>query len=465
MDAVALSAGAAVARLRAEATRGVHGGGRRGRPGRIGAGGPVGTVAAQLGCSERHLRRIVARELGVTPVELIQSSRLLAAKQLLTETALPITTIAFAAGFASLRRFNALFLERYRMAPTSLRRAANSAPARRALRGSVPPGAATLRLTLAYRPPLAWTELLSFLKAHRIPGVERVDENSYIRTVAINGRRGWCRVTHDQPRHRLCVEISDALAPVAAAVLVRIRALFDLDARPDIIDLHLGRDPRLADEVKRHPGLRVPGAFDGFELVWRTILGQQVSVRAATTISGRLAASFGEPLHGDALDIGGASWFKTALTAASTHLSTADVPPRNATAERDGLDYFTPTVDRLALATEEELQRVGLTRSRARTLHAFAALMRSSRVALEPGVPLDAVAPELRRSFGIGPWTIDYLAMRALRCPDAFPSTDLILARAIGATCSKDVDRTTATWRPWRAYAAMHLWRASKGNP
>src|SRR5271163_1713862 len=235
----------------------------------------VGELAASLGISDRHLRRVTEAELGVSPIELAQTQRLLLAKRLLGETSLNLTEIAFASGFGSLRRFNALFKSRYGLSP-------------RGLRGR-PEGSGGLRCQLEFRPPLAWDSLLTYLRLRAIPGVEWVDGTHYRRTMAIGETQGWIAVSLAKSAIALDVEMSQTLAPVIGAVIVRVKHLFDLGAAPDAVSALLSQDPTLAGVVRRLPGLRVPGAFDGFELAVRAVLGQQISVRGATTLAGRWA--------------------------------------------------------------------------------------------------------------------------------------------------------------------------------
>ena len=231
--------------------------------------GSLEHLAGEFGLSSRQFRRIVAAELGVSPVELAQTRRLLLAKQLLTETRLPIIEVAFASGFASVRRFNALFRAHYRLTPSRLRKAADS-----------PADGHTLRLTLSYRPPLAWDEMLGFLAARAIAGVEAVEKRTYLRTVALRKHRGWLRVGRAENGHALSVDLSPSLTPVLPNVLARLRSLFDLDARPDVVAEHLAADDRLRPLVRQTPGLRVPGCFDAFELAWRAVLEEGKTAEA-----------------------------------------------------------------------------------------------------------------------------------------------------------------------------------------
>src|SRR5204863_539972 len=232
-------------------------------------------IADQFELSSRQIRRIVQQQLGVPPIQLLLTRRLLLAKQLLTETTWPMTEVAFASGFSSLRRFNDAFSRRYSMPPTRLRR--------RVVDGAAAiPERETSTLQLSYRPPYDWPGVLAFLAARALKGVEHVTESSYARTVHLGQAKGWIRVTRSRKKHALMVEFTHTLTPALPALLTRVRALFDLNARPDLIAKHLRKDARLAAAVRANPGLRVPGAFDGFELGLRAILGQQVTVKAAT---------------------------------------------------------------------------------------------------------------------------------------------------------------------------------------
>lgn len=375
--------------------------------------GGLEVLAKELGVTSRHLRRIVRRELGVSPIELAQTHRLLLAKRLLTDSQLPIIQVAYASGFASVRRFNALFQSRYGFSPRRLRR-----PATRPLPDD------RLRLTLAYRPPFAWPELLQFLAGRATSGVEWVDGDSYARTVALGKHRGWLRVAPVAGRDLLAVELTTTLAPVLPALLGKLRELLDLNARPDVIAAHLRTDARLRPLVKSRPGLRVPGAFDGFELAVRAILGQQVSVRAATTLMGRFAAAFGEPMETPFIE----------------------------------LARLSPTPEVVAGAKLEELTRLGVMARRGETILALARAVAEGRLDLRPGSDPEWIALKLQELPGVGPWTAQYIVMRGLHWPDAFPVGDLGLRRAWGASSGRELTDAAEAWHPWRAYAAMYLW-------
>ncbi len=312
--------------------------------GMLDAGGGLEHIAQKFGWSPRQLRRIVHKELGVSPIELVQTRRLLLAKQLLTETTLSITKVAFASGFASLRRFNDAFSARYGIPPTRFRRAADDVAESTHANG-------TLALRLGYRPPFHWQGLLEFLAARALAGVERIENDSYARTVDLGAHRGWILVRHDASKRAVVVGLSDSLAPALPALLNRVRHLFDLSAHPEVIAARLSQDARLASEVARAPGLRVPGAFDGFELAVRAVLGQQISVKAATTIAARYVQAFGEPV-------------------ATPHQE---------------LNRATPIAARVAAASVDDIASLGIIATRAATILALATELSSGRLILEPG--------------------------------------------------------------------------------
>lgn len=417
----------------------------------------VETLARELGVGGRQLRRVVEREIGVTPVEFAQTQRLLLAKRLLADTNLPVTQIALTSGFGSVRRFNALFRTRYRLSPTALRRVLPEASRATATMNSDD----VLALTLAYRPPLAWGALIAFLGARATPGVEMVDGDAYVRTITVEGHAGWVRVAPDRSRSGvLRVELAATLLPVLMPLLARLRALFDLDAAPAEVDARLAKRG-LGDQVRRLPGLRLPGAVDGFELAVRAVLGQQVTVRGATTLAGRLADRFGEPITiGGATDerLGrapGSAASSGRTSSRRVHGSAgADAPP-------SGLSRLAPAAVRLADASTAMLMAIGLPRARAETIRGLARASVDGTLRLETGGDPAETMRVLASLPGIGDWTAQYIAMRALHWPDAFPATDLVLRRMTGGLTPARLRDTAEGWRPWRAYAAMHLWMAS----
>ncbi len=376
-------------------------------------------IADEFSLSSRQIRRIIHKELGVPPIQLLLTRRLLLAKQLLTETALPITEIAFASGFSSLRRFNDAFSRRYGMPPTRLRRQATAD-------GAAIVEHQTSTLQLSYRPPYDWKGMLRFLSARALTGVEHVTDSAYSRTVRLGTATGWICVTQARKKHALMLEFTHSLTPVLPALLSRVRALFDLDARPDLIARHLARDTRLTAAVRSNPGLRLPGGFDGYELGLRAILGQQVTVKAATTISCRLVRAFGEPL----------------------------VTPIAA------LDRLTPTPARIAAASVDDIARHGIVSARARSVIALAKALEAGELRLDGGAhqhPDEAIR-RLGEVPGIGPWTAHYIAMRALHWPDAFPKEDIALRKRLGNVSAREAEAMSEGWRPWRSYAVMHVW-------
>ena len=377
------------------------------------------------------------RELGASPVALAQTRRLLTAKQLLTDSRLPMAQVALASGFGSVRRFNALFRSRYRMAPGELRRSAGASAGASggpsaAAAAAAEPAAHLLTLTVGVRPPYDWPALCAFLAARAVPGVECVhsadDGPRYWRTVQIGDHCGVMGVGPGDAPGALRVRVDLALLPSLVPLLARLRQLLDLDAMPLAIAEQLGADPLLAGAVAQCPGRRVPGAMDPFELAVRAILGQQVSVRGATTLAGRLVAACAEPLAqpwGEAASDG--SW----------------PPPR--------LSHAPLSAERLADASPQRIADIGLPRARAECLHRLARTVADGglRALRDPGLAALDGDPDGRafeREFtalpGIGPWTAQYVAMRALRSPDAFPDGDLALRRkAAGSSLHRSCAR------------------------
>jgi AraC family transcriptional regulator, regulatory protein of adaptative response / DNA-3-methyladenine glycosylase II len=370
-------------------------------------------LAGKLGITDRQMRRVFHEEFGVSPIEYWQTQRLLLAKQLLTDSRLAVASVALASGFQSLRRFNFALKERYRMTPTELRKRQKERPAEHASEFS---------FRLSYLPPFDWEHLLGFLSRRAIPAVEAVADGAYFRTVRLSrqGREyaGFLEVRHDSDKRMLIVRLSDALAPVCVIVLERIKRLFDLEADSMAIKKVLGA------LAKERPGLRVPGSFDSFEMSVRAILGQQVSVIGARTLAGRMVTRFGTPLR---------------------------VPV-------ESLSYLFPTASRMARASVDEIGRLGIIGRRAETIIALAKMVSSGELCLEPGNRVEGTLRQLRKIPGVGEWTAQYIAMRALSWPDAFPHTDLGICKALGERNPKKVLSMTEQWRPWRAYAALHLW-------
>jgi AraC family transcriptional regulator of adaptative response / DNA-3-methyladenine glycosylase II len=383
----------------------------------IADGLPLGQIAARVGITERHLRRLFVAEYGVTPVAWAQTQRLLLAKQLLTDTALPVAEVAHAAGFGSVRRLNTLIRERYRLSPSTFRQAVQAdAPAH------------GLHFHLAARPPFAWRALCGFLARRAIPGVESVQGEVYRRTLTVlrDGvpHRGWFEARYlPDPRATgavLRITAAESLAPVAAPMLAACRRLFDLSGDPEAVLKQLG------ELAAGAPGLRVPGSIDVFEVAVRGIVGQQISVAAATTLAGRLAAAFGQPL---------------------------DTPWAD-------LRHTFPSAAVLACTSPAALGALGIIRRRSECIVALARELVEGRLCLVPGADPEAAIAQLRCIPGIGEWTAQYIAMRALSWPDAFLATDLGVQRAMRVSRPREALARAEPYRPWRAYAVMHLWNS-----
>ena len=387
-------------------------------------GAGIEHIAAQFELSSRQLRRIVQNELGVSPIELVLTRRLLLAKQLLTETKLSITEVAFASGFSSLRRFNDAFSTRYRMPPSRLRK--HVAEHEEKITSSD-----TSKLQMTYRPPYDWQGVLQFLKARMLREVEWITAEAYYRTVRIGKSTGWIAVRHEPKKRSLTVEFTHSLTPVLPALLGRLRNLFDLNARPDLISKQLMKDRSIKSDVSKNRGLRVPGAFDGFELAVRATLGQQVTVKAATTLACRFAESFGEPVE-------------------------TPFPE---------LTRLTPDAQTIARASADSLARLGIVSSRAKSIIALAQAVRAGNIQLEARTHPDAAIKQLMTLPGIGEWTAHYIAMRALRWPDAFPKGDIAVLNNLGRVSAEEAEALSQLWRPWRSYAVLHLWNRSTSRP
>lgn len=380
---------------------------------------PVGALAAHVGLSARQLQRLFVARLGAAPAQIHATRRLLLAKQLLTETALPVTDVAMASGYNSLRRFNAAFVDGCGMPPTAIRRQ----------RGAL--GDAPLTLRLGYRPPLDFTAMLGFLRRRAIPGIEQIDDHSYQRVIGPAARPSVIRVSADPKRPELLLQLGQVDPRAIPGIVRRVRRIFDLDADLRIVHATLAREPLLARGIAERPGLRVPGGWDGFEVAVRAVLGQQVSVAAAATLARRVVDRFGITLPG--------------------------MP--------EGLDRQFPTPQALA---EAPLDTVGLPKTRAATVRAVAAAVADGRLDFAAGQRLDSFVARCVALPGIGPWTAHYIALRALALPDAFPAGDLVLQQVLGGEtrlAERATEARSHAWRPWRAYAVLHLWHLSPPAP
>lgn len=379
-------------------------------------------LANRLGVGARQLRRLFAQHVGASPVTVAQTRRVLLAKQLIHETSLPMAEVALASGFNSVRRFNETFRDLFGRPPAALRRIRD--------RGKDKREAGALSVRLAYRPPYDWDAMLAFLAARAIPGVETVSENIYRRTIAIGENSGVISVA---PADKNRVDVRVRFPDMAALpqIIARVRRVFDLAADPDTIGAHLSLDPVLAPLVAARPGLRVPGAWDGFELAVRAIFGQQITVPAATRLLGKLVQAFGDPLPA-------------------------------AMREREGLSHLFPSTTRIA---QENLATLGMPGARANAVTSLARAIAADPAIFSRGANLEDAIVKLRSLPGIGEWTAQYIAMRELREPDAFPAADVGLLRALAdgngrRPSPSELLARAERWRPWRAYAALHLWAA-----
>lgn len=398
----------------------------------------IAAIAARLGISDRHLRRIFEAHWGITPLRYMQTRRLLTAKQLLTDTRLPVADVAALSGFTSVRRFNAVFVQHYRLQPTELRKSirppAHSSPALEAkvrdpLR-DLAPEATAFRFQAAYRPPFNVQHLLDFFANRAIAGVESVDPAKGLirRSVSLAHKgtmlRGWVEAQWAEERHRVQLRISESLACALPVVLTRIRAWLDLDADPAAMD------PMLCPDFAGSEGIRVPGTLDGLELAVRAILGQQITVKAARTLTARLVDHCGIPL--------------------------ARAP--------EGLARCFPDVATLAALSPDVLGSLGIVKQRQQAILSLAHAVQSGALHLQPGGDVAATMAQLQTLPGIGTWTAHYIALRALRWPDAFPSGDVALQSALGVREASNpaaaAEARSQRWRPWRGYATVRAWQS-----
>jgi AraC family transcriptional regulator, regulatory protein of adaptative response / DNA-3-methyladenine glycosylase II len=376
--------------------------------------GGVELLAERLGVGSRHLRRLFLKHLGATPNAVAQTRRLHFAKKLIDETNLPMSELALAAGFGCVRRFNAGIRKVYQRTPTEIRRMTRQT--------SIQPEDQYL-FRLPFRPPYDWHGILAFLAPRATPGVELVESGRYRRSISLNGTHGYFEVSLDEPNTGLVVRLQFGNPRSLFFITERIRTMFDVNADWAAIVRSLKTDPDLAPRLAAAPGLRVPGCWNGFELAVRAILGQQITVKGATLLAGRLATTFGQP-------------FSSA----------------------NGLTHVFPPPEVLA---EANVSAIGLPAARAETIRALARAVCSGRISFDGVVDSEAFLDRLCEIPGIGRWTAQYVAMRALGEPDAFPSTDLGLLRALASENSAGLERRAEAWRPWRAYAAMYLWNVS----
>ena len=389
--------------------------------------GSIEQLADRLGVTSRHLRRLFTRHLGASPLAVAHTQRLHFAKRLIDQTNLPMTHIASAAGYGSVRRFNDSFRQTYGRTPRELRRHSDD----------VFDSGTALAVRLTYSRPFDWRGMLGFFAGRATPGVECVRDNAYYRTVAVNGEPGVIECRHDDERENVLLLLHGIATSQMFQVVQRVREMLDLDAPIADISDQLGRDNTVGKVLRRYPGIRVPGAWDGFELTIRAILGQQVSVKAATTLAGRLATRYGEKIR----------------------------RPASVSASPDGLELgcLFPRPDKLGRA---RLNDMGLVTSRAETIRRVAQATAAGNVEFDNSQDPGEFCERLQSIRGIGEWTAEYVAMRALKNPDAFPASDLGLLKAMGEEVAgaKALKQRAESWRPWRSYAALLLWGSLSGS-
>lgn len=385
-------------------------------------------LSCELGCSERHLRRVFKEEYHVTPVEYMQTCRLLLARQLLAQTSLKVLDIAMTAGFGSVRRMNELFRKHYGMTPTQIRQKAG-----KTAKGN------TVTVSLGYRTPYAWKEMLAFLQPRAIPHVERVTGDSYERVLRMTGRSGSActgiiRITQDAVRNVLKVEMSESLVPVMPRIIAGTRRMFDLDCDPLIIDEKLsGLEKYLPGGIV--PGIRLPGCFDSFETACRAIIGQQITVRAASTLCGRMAEEYGMPTE----------------------------------TETEGLDRTFPDAQTIAAMGDgcmQKLGRLGIFSSKAGAIRSLASsMLEEDGIRLNRAADSETEMKKLRAIRGIGAWTAEYIAMRTMGWTDAFLETDAGIRRMLPGRSDQERKQLARAWEPWRSYAMMNLWNQEQKPP
>ncbi len=384
--------------------------------------GSVDELSETLGIGPRHLLRLFHKHLGASPLAVAQTQRLHFAKKLIDETELPMTQVGFAAGFNSIRRFNDAFLKTYGKTPSKLRKTKTQGQA-----GN------TIHFQLQFRPPFDWKSLLDFLGSRAIPGIEVVEETSYRRTISLDGKKGEFELNFFDDKNVIKLQIHFPDSKALFKIVERVRRIVDLRANCMEISNHLGQDPFLAPMMAASPGLRVPGAWDGFEIAVRAILGQQITVKAATTLAGRLAKAYGEKWEGT---------------------------------DCDHLTVLFPTAESLSQANFAE---IGLTKARSQTIRDMATAVCQGKLTFDGSVDFKTFTEQITEIRGIGDWTAQYIGLRALGEPDAFPAADLGLLKAASPEntriSSKDLLEKANPWRPWRAYATMYLWKNYQPTP
>lgn len=374
-------------------------------------------LALDLEVSTRHLRRSFVEDLGVTPIKYLQSIRLLRAKQLLGDSDLSVTQVAFASGFKSLRRFNEAFKQQYNLTPSGTRR--QSKTQEKELKHK------TIHLKCGFRVPYDWDYIISYFHGRSAHAAEMVSDGVYYRTVQIGEHKGWFSVSLSEKDLHLSIHISYSLHPIVSEVIAKIKRQFDVHADPLRINAQLEKDPILKQSVSDNTGLRSPGSFDPFEMLVRVILGQRISVKAATTLMNRYVSTFGEV-------------FETPIP---------------------GLERISPLPGVVAKTDASKIASLGMPYKRAETIISVAKAFEQGRLDFTPGANIEELKLELEKIPGIGPWTIEYMLMRGISWPDAFPISDLGVQKALGTKSKKEITSTSNPWQPYRSYATHHLWK------
>ncbi|MGB1263159.1 MAG: DNA-3-methyladenine glycosylase 2 family protein [Cognaticolwellia sp.] len=374
--------------------------------------------AKQLAISERQIHRLFMQYYGLAPSEFFHQQRLLLAHKLLISTPLSMTNVAFAAGFNSIRRFNEVIMQTYQTTPTDIRG------------NNLKSSDSQVTILLPYKPPFDWRLMLSFFRSRKMSNIEDIGDEHYFRTVELNECRGWIKVTHHKSKSALNLTVNLSDYSYLHQIIARVRRMFDLDADMDIIHQHLKKHEKLAAIIEQFPGLRLPGCWDIFEFSIRAILGQQISVKGATTLAQRIAEKYGDNVTDIEL-------------------------PENVSPSK----YF-PSIDALL---DVDYQDIGLTRSRIATLQTWVEFFKQNQGIFAKGLSIEELEAALTKLKGIGPWTVNYIGMRGLSDPDAFPSADLGIIKALTVEetkpKNKDILALAESWRPWRAYAAIYLWQ------
>jgi AraC family transcriptional regulator of adaptative response / DNA-3-methyladenine glycosylase II len=375
--------------------------------------------AKQLDISDRQIRRLFIQYYGLPPSEFFHQQRLLLAHKLLVSTSLSITNVAFAAGFNSIRRFNEVIMQSYQITPSDIRGKKISLSEQ------------PVTILLPYKAPFDWPLMLSFFHSRKMTNIEDISTKHYFRTLELDDCRGWIKVTHHQDKSALNLTVKLSDYSYLHQIITRVRRMFDLDADMQLIHQQLVKQPKLASVIEQFPGLRLPGCWDIFEFSIRAILGQQISIKGATTLAQRIVEKYGD----NALDI---------------------EQPDNIKVTK----YF----PKVAALINLDYQDIGLTRARIATLQTWVGYFESHDSIFAKGLTIEALEAELTKLKGIGPWTVNYIGMRGLSDPDAFPSADLGIIKALTADeikpKNKDILALAESWRPWRAYAAIYLWQS-----